>query len=196
MKIHLFYEGRLRSGNSADVAHKMALRRAFHPQLKTLWEEEAFEHFRTKPDVYTLDPDCPFASVTRLTKRVGDFTFLPIVSSTLKLTAALKLTLLRPSAPGGVLANSGDIDNQMKTLLDGLRVPSAPNEIPRNDSPQADESPIFCLFEDDRLVTDLSIETGRLLTPSADRNDVVVLIEARLGLSRAVMDSLHLALEN
>ena len=63
-----------------------------------------------------------------------------------------------PGSPGF----AGDIDNRVKTLLDALKMPST-GEIPPGASPGQDEDPLFCLLEDDSLVTRLSVEMDQLL---------------------------------
>jgi len=69
----------------------------------------------------------------------------------------------------------GDIDNKLKTLLDAFSVPQV-NQVPAKDCPTTDEQPLFCLLEDDSLITSLEIKTGRLLRPSRTPADVSLLI--------------------
>ena len=47
-------------------------------------------------------------------------------------------------------------------MFDGLRIPLHDDEIPNTPST---ETPCLCLLEDDSLVTNVGIETGRLLGP-------------------------------
>ena len=44
-------------------------------------------------------------------------------------------------------------------------MPRKDDEIPSTDSPREGESPFFCLLEDDKLVTKVSISTDQLLEP-------------------------------
>jgi hypothetical protein len=62
------------------------------------------------------------------------------------------------------IIRQGDLDNRIKTLIDTLRKPKGAMEL-RGINPQADEDPLFCLLEDDDLVTGLTVETGMLLGP-------------------------------
>jgi hypothetical protein len=77
------------------------------------------------------------------------------------LLCGLDVLFLRPDRPGGVVW-AGDIDNRIKTLIDALRIPEA-NERYAQRTPGPDEQPFFCLLEDDKLVSKLSIETDQLL---------------------------------
>jgi hypothetical protein len=74
---------------------------------------------------------------------------------------------------GGVWA--GDIDNRIKTLIDALRIPSA-NEDYDQRTPAEDEQPFFCLLEEDKLITKLTIETDRLLKFDGKALDQAMLV--------------------
>jgi hypothetical protein len=72
----------------------------------------------------------------------------------------------------------GDLDNRVKTLIDGLRMPRQQSEI-NNMAPTADERPFFVLLEDDKVVYEFVVQADRLLgPPPKDRaeRDVVVII--------------------
>jgi len=73
-----------------------------------------------------------------------------------------------------MVGSGGDIDNRVKTILDALRVPAEPNAVPQGDAPRPDEVPFYCVLEDDKLVTALSVQTERLLEPSVDPNEALV----------------------
>jgi len=53
----------------------------------------------------------------------------------------------------------------------------------------ADDDPIFCLLEDDKLLTGFSVETGRLLDvpASADQSFAHVLINVKIRLAQDQM---------
>ncbi len=158
MQFTLFYKGPLKSNGSSKDKH--ALRRSFHPQLKELWNQEPLCHFR---DWYNASTP------------VNGFNFVPLVREDLHLVAQLHITLLRPERPGSIITSGGDIDNRLKTLLDSLKVPEH-GALPTDAKPTSDEDPFFCLLEDDNLIADLRIATTQLLDPSAEKKDVVVLI--------------------
>jgi hypothetical protein len=67
------------------------------------------------------------------------------------------------------VTQGGDVDNRIKTLLDALKVPNDPSALPDGISLTEDEDPLFCLFEDDNLITSLAIKTDRLLEPDAPK---------------------------
>jgi hypothetical protein len=96
----------------------------------------------------------------------GQFRFVPLVTKRLALVCFLDIIFLRREAPGELIRHGGDIDNRMKTLLDSLRVPEAKEILDL--TPDATESPFFCLLEDDSLVTGFQVKTERLLEPSPE----------------------------
>jgi hypothetical protein len=95
---------------------------------------------------------------------VGPYTFVPLATAELRLVAALEVTLLRPEPAGRLITQAGDIDNRLKTSFDALAMPQ-PNALP-DDPPAADEDPLYVVFEDDNLTTDLRVQTEHLLTPN------------------------------
>jgi hypothetical protein len=55
--------------------------------------------------------------------------FIPLVRKSLALTCELDILFLRNDAPRSVVTSSGgDLDNRIKTLFDGLRLPE-PNDM-------------------------------------------------------------------
>jgi hypothetical protein len=92
----------------------------------------------------------------------------------MNLVAELDILFLRPQRPGSIISSGGDIDNRLKTLLDGLRIP-LPGEIGSTDAPAEGEDPLYCLLEDDVLVTRLAVTTDQLLD-SPDRPGEVLLV--------------------
>ena len=68
-------------------------------------------------------------------------TFAAVVSRSLGLRAELDILMLRPSSPGD-LVNKGDIDNRLKTLLDGLSAPAQPSQVPDGMRATSKEDPM------------------------------------------------------
>lgn len=170
MEFTLYYRGDLRS--NARPPQKHELRRHFHRQLATLWQQKPLNGIREpllKP-TSDLKP-----GEFNILVGVAPFFFAPLVCSKLHLVAKLTITVLRPEPPGTIVTQAGDIDNRLKTLLDALKMPSAA-ELPSGAEPKADESPFFCLLEDDSLITKLSVETDRLLDSNAPPSEVVLLL--------------------
>ena len=182
MEFTLFYEGELRS--NGDAAHKQKIRRALHPQLKRLWQLDPLASCQN----YVQYPPTSIPSTISLIEVVGDFTFAPLISDKLGLAACIKITMLRPERPGQIVQQSGDIDNRLKTLFDALSVPPHLNQIPFGDRPTATEAPFFCLLQDDRLITSVSVESERLLTQdeSAHNSHVVILVHVKTRVTRHI----------
>ncbi|MEU5046838.1 hypothetical protein [Streptomyces griseorubiginosus] len=177
MHFTLTYSGHLPSTGNAKVKHD--IRRKLHPQLKELW--------RTHPGL---------AGASNLVKREngeeGDSSdaafltdiqgndFATLVHPRYYLYAELNILMLRPEAPGAVISQAGDIDNQLKTLFDALRRPTDHSEVPASWSPTEDETPLYCLLEDDKLITKVSVETDRLLILNANPKEVQLTIRANV----------------
>lgn len=106
-------------------------------------------------------------------------TFVPLLTAYRGLACALDILFLRRDAPGRVI-QGGDIDNRLKVLFDGLRIPVDCGEIPKSWIPEETETPLFCLLDDDKIITTLNVTTDRLLTPVRDGeavNDVELIIK-------------------
>jgi hypothetical protein len=112
-------------------------------------------------------------------KPVGAYNFTSVVSSQIELVADLTITFLRPGPPGRIMDESGDLDNRIKTLLDGLKIPNSKNALPKDASLKDDPDPLYCLLEDDSLITSLTVKSDRLLEPDAPSDRVVLLIHVR-----------------
>jgi hypothetical protein len=91
------------------------------------------------------------------------------VTEDLDLLCALDILFLRPDRPGDLIWG-GDIDNRLKTLFDAMRIPVA-NEDYVNRTPASDEQPMFCLLEDDKLITKIAVETDQLLQLPLGKED-------------------------
>jgi hypothetical protein len=94
---------------------------------------------------------------------VNNRKYVPIVRNSLALTCSLNILFLRKTGDGALIAEGGDLDNRIKTLFDGLRVPK-PGEVSPPATPEEADQEVMCLLEDDSLITDFSVTTDRLLT--------------------------------
>jgi hypothetical protein len=113
----------------------------------------------------------------------GGRQFLPLIRDTFALNCGLKILFLRKEEPGRVY-QGGDLDNRLKTLFDALSVPNQDQIVADGGEPDA---PIYCLLEDDRLITKVEIDTHQLLSAAdASRHEVhlVVEIDVRVAQSR------------
>ena len=185
MKLTLHYRGPLRSNGTAQDKH--SIRQAFHAQLKALWTQPPLTEMPTLlawPVVETA------YSVIRPR---GGFVFAPLIVEQMSVVAHLAITLLRPEPPGRLITQGGDIDNRLKTLFDALSMPPQPNALPVGATPGPDESPFYCLLEDDNLITSVEIRTQQLLEPVTDRSEVELLIEVQTSITRPTMGNLAFA---
>ncbi len=165
---------------------KQDIRKKLHPQLRRLWEITPFlkSGERSGPSTVLLEGghDAPYdiASLAAKHSHYG-WRFVPLVTEELNLICGLDVLFLRPGRPGQLIW-AGDIDNRLKTLLDALRIPVA-NEGYSQLTPGSDEDPFFCLLEDDKLITRVSLETDQLLDgvgAGANADHVQLVITVRL----------------
>ncbi len=170
MQFTLYYRGNLKSNGKPK--HKHEIRQYFHSQLRELWQQQPLNDFRNLID------EAPQSGGLNLIINRNGFNFVPLISEKLALVAELDIQILWPQSPGNIIKNGGDIDNRLKTLFDSLKIPEA-NALPKNTSPSNEEKPFFCLFEDDSLITKLSVETDHLLEPVKDSSEVVLFIRVR-----------------
>jgi hypothetical protein len=147
LQFRLIYRGPLKATGGPKEKHP--IRRALHPQLRDLWQHPPLNGGEFLREEQDKPPD-----LSRVTRSVGAFNFVSFISDYMKLVAEIEIVLLRPSVPGDLIRRGGDIDNQLKTLFDALRVP-ATSELPSGETPNADEDPFFCLLEDDERIVDI-----------------------------------------
>lgn len=195
MRFRLTYRGPLKSHRVSrpGVADKMAdhvheIRRHFHTQLRDLWRTNRFlsEH-ESHPSDWGLpkEPDgsrIPLVEVVARSHNLNGFRFVPLVREAWHLECQLSILFLRRDLPGSGLIHRGDIDNRIKTLIDALRFPGTPTET-NGATPQDGEDPFFCLLEDDKLITGLTVETDRLLDaalPGEDEGTVALVITVEM----------------
>lgn len=189
MRFTLTYSGPLPA--SSDAKRKHCIRQAIHPQLKELW--------RTHPALKERQHWVSNESTGERTERgilltdVSGRQFASLVHPDLRLCAELDILLLRPEAPGAIVTHSGDIDNQLKTLFDALRQPANAPEVPSSWTPDVEESPLFCLLVDDKLITRVNVETDRLLRRSDKERVVDATIRVTVKATAAIWANVGLA---
>ncbi len=193
MRFRLTYEGELRATGrdpKADqrdplAAHKQGIRKAFHGQLKQLWETNRFLKEQVPEDGINLRPGgvmsvrgatmldlvpkkmVPLVEYIAANFHRDAYRFVPLVCEDFSLLCSLNILFLRRDFRAGVI-HAGDLDNRVKTLVDALRMPKGANELKGHETPALGEDPFFCLLQDDNLVTALTVESGMLLDPSAE----------------------------
>jgi hypothetical protein len=165
MEFALRYTGPLKA--NAGIIDKHNIRRVFHAQMKDLWNHEPLSRHADLKE--------------GLVRSVGAYKFLPLITVGLAFTADINILMLREGTPGNIFVEGGDIDNRLKTLFDSLRVPSSPSELPNQATPGTDEDPFYCLLEDDKLITRVTVDTDRLLAPPPDgRTQVELFIRVNI----------------
>ncbi|MEM9668694.1 MAG: hypothetical protein AAF950_07180 [Pseudomonadota bacterium] len=179
MKFRLTYEGKLlgASRNSPRAAHKNDIRLQLHPQLKRLWQANAwlkdlaglkFPKFAEAVKGQTLrnpghwDNCQTYSELLPLHHRHHGQMWSPLIRQEMQLSCAVDILFLREGARGGIL-NVGDIDGRLKTLFDALAIPRSPAGLPE---PRPKDS-IYVLLGDDSLISRVSVETDELLQPTS-----------------------------
>jgi len=106
----------------------------------------------------------------------GGSGYLPLVRKSLGLACELDVIFLRKGDPGATISQGGDLDNRIKTLFDGLRMP-APTEAPQPNIGAPVANPLYCLLESDALIHDFAVRPDRLLNrPSGSEKEVKLII--------------------
>jgi hypothetical protein len=79
----------------------------------------------------------------------------------------------------------GDIDRRLTVLFDSMRIAREARELPPGAKPEADENPLFCLLENDDLISEVHVNTDRLLNlpdrKTIEKSDVYLQITVRLS---------------
>jgi hypothetical protein len=120
------------------------------------------------------------------------FEFIPLITTALDLRAELDVLLLAANLPGNLIRQGGDIDNRLKTLFDALSMPANVQQVPNNPDAESDKR-VFCLLEDDKLVTSVAVSNDRLLSIPDGFNDVLVVLRVHPIAFRATMANVSLA---
>jgi len=213
MEFRLLYSGEVlgasRNNTRADLKHE--IRRSFHPQLRRLWQtNHSLQRLLKMTGVWHYDvnnprdfelcnigapPDIDKADdfyrtlgaevIEKQWERCG-YHFWPLVTEEYCVRCALDILFLRPEEPG-MIVKSGDIDGRLKTVFDALRIPKNLDEA-GGKRPQDDESPFYCLLEDDKLISEIKVTTDQLLLLPSQRqlraNDAFLSIHVRLWPNR------------
>jgi hypothetical protein len=180
MRFRLLVRGHLPPDKRGTADVKQRIRRELHPQLRTLWRQHPTLKLGWKGN--DLDPVPVVDEIGNEFSRCG-YRFVPLVRTKRNMACSLDILILQREEPHRLFAGSGgDLDNRVKTLLDGLRMPQQCTELD-GQLPSADEDPFFCLLEDDKLIFDFNIITDRLLVPAEHEEperDIVAVIGVRV----------------
>ena len=136
-------------------------------------------HTNAQDEVWVpTDPDGVLDLCEPITKHGA--CFRPLVRESFALHCGLKILFLRPEPPGRVY-QGGDLDGRIKTLLDALSMPQHVEQVLEKDSSQ--QNPIYCLLEEDSMVSGLNVETDRMLCESnqpADYARLTIEVDVRV----------------
>jgi hypothetical protein len=212
MQFRLLYSGRLlgasKTNTRASLKHEIRLE--FHPQLKRLWatdpglleisrsrahnwvvEHPGAAHRELRPNLGPNEPEnwtreelsmLGLRWTEKEWQRHGRG-YIPLVTKRMEARCSLDILFLRPEEPGMII-EGGDLDNRIKTLFDALRLPSNLAEAGGEEAKVMDE-PVFCLMEDDRLISEVRIVTDHLLmlphSQQLGANDVFLVISVTLN---------------
>lgn len=135
LKFRLTYQGQLLSETNrgklldARARHKHEIRKSLHPQLKRLWEISPNLLLKplelpagTKGVRFGAPKDQHTAKGLSEIFTLGNYNFVPLLTRGMGAICKIDVLYLRAGAPGSAFS-SGDIDNRLKTLFDGLTVP-------------------------------------------------------------------------
>ena len=161
MELHLVYRGKLPAKRSRGVSPiKSQLRASFHSQIQA--QVEVLLSGTSK-------------SWSHLESEVDGIRFRSPVHSGFATAANLEVTMLVPSKG----RRAGDLDNRIKTLVDGLTRPANSQQL-QGYVPPSNFGPTYCLLDDDGLVQGLSVETRPWYDPGADADEALVLVKAKI----------------
>jgi len=145
-----------------------------------------------------IDPNTPQRDGLAQLFNRGKYRFVPLVPEYLNLTCSLDVLFLRPDPPGRLI-QTADIDARLKTLFDALKVPNDTDQLGKykDQEPQLDEDPFYCLLEDDQLITHISVKTGILFEPTPDavsqneiKNDARLVIDVHIAPYQLLMGNI------
>jgi hypothetical protein len=198
VEFRLTYDGLLLGASRTDTraSHKQDIRRHFSKQLRRLWDtnshlKEISQRVTTQIGPRQFHTGFSEAQKLGMKFKMGKWLCVPLATEELELVCGLDILFLRPDQPGMTLVRSGDIDNRLKTLFDALRLPHNQDEALGDPGPG--ESPLFCLMEDDKLITHLAVTTDILLEPEKQKNDVRLIITVRIKPTAVTMANIPYA---
>jgi len=161
LRFTLTYEGVLRTSQKGRNQQRPELRKHFHKQLLRLWDVNTYLANWTIGNRYTAIPARDW--VQSVVPVVNGIKFVPLVFSALAVECAVEFRILRSTERNG---NVADADNQIKALLDALKMPQDSTQIGEKDQ-YLDYDPLFTLTQDDKLITKIVAVSDEMLAPPA-----------------------------
>lgn len=194
VEFRLIYSGPLPSESSRPHPKlKHDIRKVFHRQLVELWKQTPCLVLQSTQAIILSEKEPIWGERHALVDPKGKpwvehlanqyarcgFRFVPLVRKESPLSCSLDILFLRYDPPGTVINQGGDIDNRLKVLFDSFRLVDQLNEL-GGAVPESGEDPFFVLLEDDRMITELTVTTDRLLESFSDPQHVHLVIRVRL----------------
>lgn len=207
MKFTLTFEGSLPpSANKSKAEGVWRIREHFHPQFLDLWDShpalktvmaqrlfpeaggtllltgghhssaKRTKAFASGSSTRKMDLCAPFEK--------HGVNFVPLIRETFALHCGLKVIFLRKEPPGRVY-QGGDLDGRLKTLVDALAMPQHKEQVFKSETTP---NPIYCLLEDDSMVSGLDVQSERLLTDQNHPKDyarLIIEVDVRVREARA-----------
>lgn len=158
MDVTLIYRGPLPAKRKGVGPAKARIRNHFHPQIAAQFGER-------------IQPDKQHEWVVN----VSDSEFIALASKKFHTAARLDVVLYSPALGRPF----GDLDNRLKTLVDGLTVPNGSQQL----APHVDDNirgPLFCLMEDDSLLENLAVTTRGWYQPGLAADETLVTVSAHI----------------
>lgn len=169
MDFVLRYHGPLASSGGPKDKHH--IRSAIHPQLETLCAQQPqFKEAQSDqlPEGILkgrqVEISRPLKALSFVV-RLGGFHFVPLIHRPHQLACSIDVIFFRREKPGAIV-QGGDLDNRLKTLFDALRMPHDESEL-SGVSPRFTGERVYCLLEDDSLITRGPVASHQLLEPLA-----------------------------
>ncbi len=174
MDFTLKYAGELLSDRAKHANQaKHQLRKHFREQLDQQWQQNAFlkrcaeiqlQQAAKRGKWYEVDRPIAPDRTLFWGFEMGGYDFVPIVNHVHLVHCHMAIRMHRPKEHGGILYEGGDMDNGLKVIFDALSMPQHQEQVV--ETRNSKESKTFhCLLESDELITKLSVETFRLLSP-------------------------------
>jgi hypothetical protein len=199
VEFRLIYRGKLPAASQTDTRRKEKheIRKEFHKQLKELWRQhQGLAWFHSAQHLGAGNTVKTGIEVEADKYARCGYRFLPLINRGFGLACALDILFLRRDSPGNLIRSGGDIDNRIKVLFDGLRIPQTCDEV-QGFVPEANENPFYVLMEDDSLITEVRVNTDRLMTPQEsgeNLHDVVLIIHVQSKVANPGATLVELAL--
>jgi hypothetical protein len=194
MKFTLIFDGDLPSaGNKPQPMAASLIRNIFHDQLADLWDSHVLLR-QLRHEARVCDKKMGDLTLDIRAPKLPDYLdqppplrsnqidlcapipvpnvggFVPLVRHSLYLACTVDVLFLRHEEPFALMMLGGDLDGRLKTLFDALKMPHPKD---RYVGHTLTDDPLYVVLEDDALITDFSIKSGRLLGRAAKKKHEV-----------------------